>query len=251
MNLIDTHCHYNSYAFRNVHKEIYKLNNNQNVSKVINIGIDYNTSKEAIMLGNEYSKLYTALEIHPLCGGDVNDLEYLYNNYDNSKIVAIGEVGIDTECYDISMICNLINSIYLANKLKLPLIIHANTTKGSDINANKMVVEVLKRNTPKYGFVFHSFQPDLDVIVDILILGGYIGIGPMILKKNAKKSLEIVKNIDINRLLIETDYSYLTQNHDVDGVSIFNKICDLRNADKDIMSKQLDENAKRLFYKLK
>lgn len=251
MNLIDTHSHYNSYTLRNLRKEIYNLNNNQNVSKVINIGMDFNTSKEAIILGNMYSKLYTSLGIHPSCFGDVNDLEYLYNNYDNSKVVAIGEVGIDTNCYNINMVCNLINSIYLANKLKLPLIIHANTTKGSDINANKMVIEVLKRNTPKYGFVFHSFQPDLDVVIDILILGGYIGVGPMILKENAKKSLEIVKNIDINRLLIETDYSYLTKFPDIDGVEIFNKICDLRNADKTVMGKQLDENAKRLFYKLR
>ena len=161
MNLIDTHCHYNSYAFRNVHKEIYKLNNNQNVSKVINIGIDYNTSKEAIMLGNEYSKLYTALGIHPLCGGDVNDLEYLYNNYDNSKIVAIGEVGIDTECYDISMICNLINSIYLANKLKLSQIWLCISFLSTRLRCNSRYINIRRL----YWYWTYDFKEECQKII--------------------------------------------------------------------------------------
>lgn len=251
MNLIDTHCHYNSYIFNDLSDEINKLTDNKNISKVVNVGLDYSTSKEVMILCQKYSKLYASLGVHPLYDGSIYDLELLYNNYDNSKVVAIGEVGIDTSCYKLNMIYNLIDSINLANKLKLPLIIHANTIKGSSLNANKMVIEILKRNIPKYGFVFHSFQPDLEILASIISLGGYIGIGPMILKKNAKKSLEIVKNIDISRILIETDYPYLTKYPDIDGVLIFNKICDLRNIDKNIMSKQLDENAKRLFYKLK
>lgn len=73
----------------------------------------------------------------------------------------------------------------------------------------------------------------------------------MILKKNAKKSLEVIKNTDLNRLIIETDYPYLTKKPVVDGIALFNKICDLKGIDKSLMNKKLDENAKRLFYKIK
>ena len=48
MNLIDTHLHYNSYIYDDLDAEIIKLNNNKNVSKVINVGLDYNTSREAL-----------------------------------------------------------------------------------------------------------------------------------------------------------------------------------------------------------
>ena len=251
MNLIDTHCHYNSYIFNNLDVELDKLNDNKNISKIINVGLDYNTSKEVLELSNRYSNMYASLGIHPLFKGDIFELISLYNKYDNSKIVAIGEVGIDYSNYNINMINNLIDSIKLANRLKLPLIIHANTPKGILANANRLIIEIFKKYTSQYGFVFHSFQPDLDIIIDIIRLGGYIGIGPMILKKNAKKSLEVVRNIDINNLLIETDYPYLSNNEVDDLTCVFKKVCLLKCMDEYSIKNYLEDNAKRLFYKLK
>ena len=249
IGLIDTHAHYNSLDVKNLNDEVISINNNKNISKIINVGIDYQTTKEAIDISLNNSKFYATMGIHPLKDGSIDIFEYLINDYDISKVVAIGETGIDTNNYIDIQIKKFISSIKLANKLKLPIIIHSNTVKNSSIDANKFCLEILKTYKPEYGFVFHCFQPDLDVLASIIHMGGYVSLGPMILKKNANKSLEVIRQVDINNLLIETDYPYLSDSEDL-LIKVFEKICLIRQIDEKLMNNQLTENAKRLFYKL-
>ena len=251
MNLIDTHAHYNSKDLNNLNDEIININKNNNIDKIINVGLNYDISKEAISISLNNNKFYSTIGLHPLNEGSVDILKYLIDNCEISKVVAIGETGIDTNKSIDIQIKKFIYSIKLANELKLPVVIHSNTTKDSLIYANKLCLEIIKRYIPKYGFVFHSFQPDLDILNEILNLGGFVSVGPMILKSNAKKSLEVVRNIDINNLLIETDYPYLSNNEIDDLICVFNKVCALKGMDEYSMEDNLNNNAKRLFYKLK
>jgi len=249
--LIDTHAHYNSCVMENLKKEIDIVNKNKDVIKIINVGLDLKTSEEAINIGIKNNKFYSTIGIHPLYIGKVNELEYLYNKYDNKKIVAIGETGIDTSG-DISVqIDKFIESIRLANKLKLPLIIHSNTTKGSREYANKVCIEIIKKYKPLYGFIFHFFQPDLEILEEIIKLGGYISVGSNITRPTASKSLEVVRIVPIDRLIIETDYPFLTSNPNQTGKETFNKICELKNKEKILMKKILNSNAEKLFFNLK
>ncbi len=250
ISLIDTHTHYNSVVMENLEDQIKIANNNLDVSKIINIGLDNRTSEEAVQISLNNPKFYSAIGVHPLYNGEISKLEEIYFKYDNTKIVAVGETGLDTS-QDIShQIEKLLESIALANKLKLPLIIHANTTKGSNINANKLCLEIIKKYPSKYGFVFHCFQPDLEILHEIIKIGGYISVGGNITKPNAKKSLEVVKTIPIDNFLIETDYLFLTNTPNETGKATFERICELRNTKKLAMMKILNENAQRLFPKL-
>lgn len=251
ISLIDTHAHYNSVTMDNLEEKIRIANANDDVLKIINIGLNKETSEEAIQLSKKNSKFYSTLGIHPLYHGNISELEELYNIYNNEKIVGIGETGIDTTGDINKQIEKFVNSIKLANKLRLPVIIHANTTKDSEIYANKLCLEIIKKHKPIYGFIFHCFQPDLEILKEIIELGGYISVGSKITQANAKKSLEVVKTIPINKLIIETDYSFLTTEPNKTGRETFNKICELRNIKKSLMAEQLNNNAKRLFYKLK
>lgn len=251
ISLIDTHAHYNSSIMSDLENKIFLANNNSDVSKIINVGLDSKTSEETIKISLNNPKFYSTLGIHPLYEGSVSELESLYNNYDNKKIVAIGETGIDTNGNISVQVKKFVDSINLANKLGLPIIIHANTTKDSDIYANKLCLEIVKKHKPLYGFIFHFFQPDLDILKEIINLGGYISVGSNIIKKTAKLSLEVVKTIPLDRLIIETDYLFLTDNPNKTGKESFNKICDLKHKSKILMMKQLNENAERLFQKLK
>lgn len=251
ISLIDTHAHYNSVTMNDLEEKIRIANANDDVLKIINIGLNKETSEEAIKLSIKNFKFYSTLGIHPLYDGNISELEYLYNKYDSEKIVGIGETGIDTIGDINKQIEKFISSIKLANKLKLPVIIHANTTKDSEIYANKLCLQIIKKHKPIYGFIFHCFQPDLEILKEIIELGGYISVGSKITQANAKKSLEVVKIIPINNLIIETDYSFLTTEPNKTGRETFNKICELRNIKKSLMAEQLNNNAKRLFYKLK
>lgn len=250
ISLIDTHAHYNSDLMCDLGDKIKIANNNEDVCKIINIGLDNKTSEESVELSLKYPKFYSAIGVHPLYDGEIEKLEELYYRYDNTKIVAIGETGIDTFEDIPKQIEKFLDSIALANKLKLPIIIHANTSKGADIYANKLCLEIIKKYPPLYGFIFHFFQPDLDILKEIIDLGGYISVGENITKQSAKKSLEVVKTIPLENLLIETDYSFLTTTPNETGRATFDKICELRNIDKILMMKTLNNNATRLFSKL-
>ena len=231
--------------------QIKVANGNEDVLKIVNVGLDPQTSEEAVQIGIKYPKFYSTLGVHPLYDGQVETLEDIFNRYDNTKIVAIGETGIDTSADISGQIRKFLESIALANKLELPLIIHANTVKGSSKNANRVCLEIIKRYKPLYGFIFHCFQPDLEVLAEIISLGGYISVGSNITKPNAKKSLEVVRTIPVDKLIIETDYSFLTNIPNQTGRATFNRICELKNTEKTLMMERLNQNANRLFPKLK
>lgn len=250
ISLIDTHAHYNSIIMNHLEEEIKSANANSDVSKIVNVGLDKRTSEEVAKISLNHSKFYATLGIHPLYNGQMEELENIYYQYDHTKIVAIGETGIDTNGDISTQIKKFLDSIQLANKLELPLIIHANTSKDSNVYANRICIEILKECRPEYGFIFHCFQPDLEILEEIIDLGGYISVGSNIIKPNAKKSLEVVRTIPIERLIIETDYSFLTSKPNQTGKSSFNKVCELKKKEKVFMMRQLNKNASRLFPKL-
>lgn len=241
--MIDTHTHYNSKDIKNLEVAIENFNNSDNTG-AINIGLNLETSKEVITISNNNVKFYATIGIHPLYKGNVEDIRALYYNSNNSKILAIGETGLDNREYLDNQIPNFIRQIELANDLQLPLVIHS---KGE----NRRVIEILKRWTPLYGFVVHCFQPNLKTLEDIVKLGGYISVATPIIKSTANKSLKVIKAVPKDRLLIELDYPYLSDNPSEDGKQVFNKIKELWNMSKPELEAILDTNAKQLFKKLK
>ena len=73
---IDSHMHINSYVLKNVKDYIEKINNNDNIESVINVGLDFKTSIESIKISNINSKFYSSVGIHPLYinNQNINDL---------------------------------------------------------------------------------------------------------------------------------------------------------------------------------
>ena len=250
ISLIDTHAHYNNTCMPNLTEQIMIANANEDVAKIINVGLDLNTSHDAIKIAIENPKFYSTIGIHPLYNGNTKYLRHLYDTYENGKIVAVGETGIDTSDDITIQMKKMIESINLANQLHLPVIIHSNTTRDSFVNANQLCIEIIKCCPPEYGFVFHCFQPDLDVLTEIINLGGYISLASKITQANAKKSLEVIKETPIDKLLIETDYPFLADNPNEKGKATFDKMCEIKEQGKSPMMKQLNNNAKSLFKKL-
>ncbi len=158
--------------------------------------------------------------------------------------MAIGETGLDIGS-DIQMqIRKFIQTIEIANYLKLPIVIHA---KGT----NEEIINILKIHTPQYGFVFHCFQPDIEIARRIIEMGGYISVASPITRPTAKNSLQVISEISIEHLLIELDYPYMSQNPNIDGRNTFNKIREIKGMTRLDLERTLDNNAKRLFKKLK
>ena len=248
---IDSHMHINSIVSKNIEKEILDINNNSNLKNVINVSLNSETAKESIIISNTNAKFYSAVGIHPLYieNQSINDL---YNIALNEKVVAIGEIGLDTTKDNIELQKKyLIEQISIANALNLPVIIHAN-------NSNKLVIEIFERYIkPKEGCVFHCFQPDIDDLNYLIRNNYYISFAGRITYKNAKKSLEVAKSVPNDLFLVETDSPYISPepvrnlvNQSSNIKYIIEKLALIKDMGYLEIEEITTENTKRLFKKI-
>ena len=204
----DTHVHLNSSRYENV-KEIIDNALENKVTKMIVVGYDIETSIKAIKLANEYDFIYAAIGIHPSEVKDMkeNDLEKLEELITNKKVVAVGEIGLDyywdkdnkdkqKEIF--------IEQLKLANKYNLPIIIHSRDA-GND------TFEVLKENKKYYKKgIMHCYSYSLQLAKEFIKLDLLLAFGGTLTFLNSKQNKEVVKEIDMKYLLLETDAPYLT-----------------------------------------
>ena len=248
---IDSHMHINSIVSKNIEKEILDINNNSNLKNVINVSLNSETAKESIIISNTNAKFYSAVGIHPLYieNQSINDL---YDIALNEKVVAIGEIGLDTTKDNIELQKKyLIEQISIANSLNLPVIIHAN-------NSNKLVIEIFERYiTPKEGCVFHCFQPDIDDLNYLIRNNYYISFAGRITYKNAKKSVEVAKSVPNDLFLVETDSPYISPepvrnlvNQSSNIKYIIEKLALIKDMSYLEIEEITTENTKRLFKKI-
>ena len=117
---IDSHMYINSLVLKNRQKYINEIIYNPNIESVINIGLNIETSKECLEL-NKNSKFYSSVGIHPLYI-EFQDINKIYELATNDKVVAIGEIGLDTIKNNLEEQKKyLINQIIIANELHLPV----------------------------------------------------------------------------------------------------------------------------------
>ena len=248
---IDSHMHINSIVSKNIEKEILDINNNSNLKNVINVSLNSETAKESIIISNSNAKFYSAIGIHPLYVKN-QSIDDLYDIALNEKVVAIGEIGLDTTKDNIELQKKyLIEQISIANSLNLPVIIHAN-------NSNKLVIEIFERYIkPKEGCVFHCFQPDIDDLNYLIRNNYYISFAGRITYKNAKKSIEVANSVPNDLFLVETDSPYISPEPVRDLVNqssnikyIIEKLALIKDMSYLEIEEITTENTKRLFKKI-
>ena len=249
---IDSHMHINSIVSKNIEKEILDINNNSNLKNVINVSLNSETAEESIIISNSNAKFYSAIGIHPLYVEN-QSIDDLYDIALNEKVVAIGEIGLDTTKDNIELQKKyLIEQISIANSLNLPVIIHAN-------NSNKLVIEIFERYIkPREGCVFHCFQPDIDDLNYLIRNNYYISFAGRITYKNAKKSIEVANSVPNDLFLVETDSPYISPEpvrNLVNQSSNIKYIIENLALIKDMSYLEIEEitteNTKRLFKKMK
>lgn len=249
---IDTHVHVNSLVLKNQEEHIQEINTNNQIESVINVGLNLSTSKESILLSTKNHKFYSAIGIHPLYT-EQEDFQSLYDLLENQKVVAIGEIGLDTTKNNLEEQKKyFIRQIIIANNLQLPVIIHAN-------NTNKEIIEIFEKYVkPKYGCVFHCFQPDIESLKYLIKNGYYISFAGRITYKNAKKSLEVAQTVPDELFLVETDSPYIApepfknmRNRPNNIKYIIEKLCEIKKRSYEEIEEQTSKNARRLFKKLK
>ncbi|MFU8792696.1 MAG: TatD family hydrolase [Acholeplasmataceae bacterium] len=203
--IIDTHAHLNMEHFQLDIKDVLDRAYEADVKKIIVIGMDQASNQRAIDIARKSPDLYATAGIHPAHVDDDQDMKAVEVLLKDPKVVAIGECGIDLYWRQDNL--DLQKTIFqahidLAVTYGLPLVIH-------NRNAFDIIYDMLLPYKGRVKGVFHCFSSNLDDAKKAVDLGFYIGIDGPITFKNATDIYEIVKNIDLKHLLVETDSPFL------------------------------------------
>jgi len=239
-----------------------------NVSYVADIGFDIESSVLAAKHAEKYSWCYAAVGIHPHNAKymDEMSLQMLKALAKKQKIKAIGEAGLDffrdISPRDVQREC-FRKQIRLANELKMPLVVHSR-------DADKEVLDILReeqafsderislfpkiQGKPDARVLLHCYSGGTEIARHYVKLGASISIAGPITYKNARKSAEVVEEIPIEYLMIETDAPYLTpeplrgkRNKTAYVEYVAKKIAEIRGMTYEEVAKITCENAKRFY----
>lgn len=204
-NIFDSHAHYTDKAFNDDRIALLDSLWESGICGVINCGADLKSSEESARLSEKYNLLYFACGIHP---EEVDDLpsDYLDRLKElakSEKCVAIGEIGLDyywRQDNKEEQKIIFVEQLSLAKELCLPVIIHSR-------DAHEDTLKILKEHKPKG--VLHCFSGSVETAREILKLQMYIGFGGAITFKNARKAVEVMEALPLEKLLLETDCPYM------------------------------------------
>ena len=246
--IFDTHCHLYDDPFTDLEDVIKRAQDNK-VELMLIPSDNIINSKKSIDLASKYSFIYSAIGIFPgeVDNLDLSCLEEIEKLAQNKKVKAIGEIGLDYHYYQDNKEKQkifFIKQIELANKLHLPIIVHSR-------DACEDTLAVLDEYKPLYGCVFHCFSYSVEVMKILMKRGYYIGLDGPVTYKNASTPKQVAKEVDINRLLVETDSPYLTptpHRGERNEHARIQEIALLRNMFYDDVCKITYENGRKFFY---
>ncbi len=204
--LIDTHAHIEIKEFDEDREVVLKRAKEAGVGYIISVGANLAGSRKAVELAESHENVFAAVGIHPHDVKDMDDttIQTLRELAKSSKVVAIGEIGLDyfKEFSPKEMqIRRFRELLSLAKELKKPVIIH-------DRDAHEDTLRILKEEGVKKGVV-HCFAGDVRFADEILKLGFYISFTGVITFPKAEDAREVVKHVPIERILVETDCPYM------------------------------------------
>ena len=209
LEYIDTHAHLYDEAFNGEEDLAVARSIEAGVSKIIFPDIDSATRDGMFSFADRHpGVIFPCLGLHPTSVGPdwEEEMERLHS-YSGSKIWAIGEIGMD--CYWSKEFIKEQETVFreqlaLADRLDLPVIIHSR-------ESTDLILRILRecRSLSLRG-VFHAFSGSIETFRELQKLGDwYVGIGGVLTYKKASIA-ETVKQIPLERILLETDSPYLT-----------------------------------------
>ena len=249
--IVDTHAHLNMEDYDHDLDHVLSRALKNDVTKIIVIGMDDASNQRAIQLAEEHEMLYATVGIHPGYVDSDQDTNRLRSYINHPKVIAIGECGLDFYWREDNKELQFRiyeEQIKLAIEFQKPLVIHTR-------NSFKEAYEKLIPYQGQVQGVFHCFSSDLADARKAIDLGFMIGIdGPITFKKNDVLK-EIVENIDLSHILVETDSPYMTpaphrgkRNEPGNTRYVVEKIAEIKKMDVHEVANMTRQNAYRMFH---
>lgn len=251
------------------------------VSRIINCGASLRTSRNSLELARKYDFIYAAVGVHPDDSGELvsendiseyvlseeqlekyrgiekRDIGYLRELASDEKVVAIGEIGLDYH-WDVWP-RQLQKDIFirqweLAIELGLPIEIHSRDAAEDTFDIVRTMYEREKAAGRNLRADMHCYSYSVDQAREYAKMGLYFGVGGVVTFKNARKTHELVREIPLERILLETDAPYLApepfrgqRNNSGYIERVAEKIAELRGIDVEEVYKVTYGNARTFF----
>ncbi len=231
--LYDTHAHLDNEQFDDDRKEVIEKIRQSNVGLVNNIGSSMESSYASIELAEKYDFIRAVVGVHPSEVYDMRDadIDALRKMAEHPSVVAIGEIGLDYHYDDTDPVLQkkwFRRQLDLAKELGMPVVIHDRDSKGE-------CIEILREKEITNGVV-HCFSGGADAAKILVDMGFHISFTGVVTFKNAKRAIEALKIIPIDRIFIETDCPYMapepyrgTRNDSSLVCHIAEKIAEIKN----------------------
>lgn len=259
MNIIDTHAHLDMPEFNSDRDEVIRRAMDCGVTTIVTVGIDLQSSRQAIDLAGKYPGILAAVGIHPQESKGVKkkDVDELAEMALHPRVVAIGEMGLDfyrnyspREAQPPVLQWEL----EVAQKTGLPIIVHCR-------QAQKEIQEVLATWCESYRLpegkargVIHCFNGDLKTAKLYIEMGFYISVGGYIGYPSAGELRNTIKRIPADKLVVETDCPFLPpqkyrgqRNEPVYTLITLGVLAEIKGVSEEEIADRTTQNAIRLF----
>ncbi|MBN2108296.1 MAG: TatD family hydrolase [Deltaproteobacteria bacterium] len=209
MSIIDSHAHLDLPEFSHDLDAVIQRALDSGIDSIITVGIGMDECRKALEIAARYPFIYATLGMHPHNAAECDRaaIDFIEKNAADAKVVALGEMGLDffrnRSPGDAQRSC-FRDQLGLARSLNMPVVIH-------DRDAHDETVAILREeHAHDMGGVLHCFSGDTAMAFACIDMGFYISIPGTVTFKSAQLIQEVVRNVPLEHLLIETDCPFLT-----------------------------------------
>ena len=252
MMFYDTHAHYDDGRFDSDRETLLPELYRQGIGLINTIGTDIPSARASIALAEQYPFIYAAVGGWPGNVGDMTeqDLEEYRAMASHEKVVAIGEIGLDYYYDDVPREIQkhwFDRQMALAEELSMPVVVH-------DRDAHGDCMDMVRKWAGRVTGVFHCFSGSAEMAAELTKLGWYVSFTGVVTFKNARRALEAVAAVPMDRIMIETDAPYMApvpyrgrRNHSGYVPLVAEKIAEVKGMTLEEVAKITTENGKRFF----
>ena len=250
--IFDSHAHYDDEAFDKDRDCLLSTLEEQGVGCIVNVGASFRGAKDSVELSMRYPHVYAAVGVHPDHVGELDEvkMQHLREMCTMEKTVAVGEIGLDyywdQESHEVQKKWFL-RQLEAAREAGLPVIIHSREAAADTLEMMKEYGQDLKG-------IIHCYSYSVEHAREYVKMGYLLGIGGVVTFKNARKLKEVVEEIPLEALVLETDCPYLApvpnrgkRNSSLNLPLIAEEIAAIKQISCEEVITQTRENARKLF----
>ena len=253
--IFETHAHYDDDRFKDDRDETIERVHEKGVAPIINVGASIGSTMTTIELAKKYDFIYAAVGVHPSDIADLNEETFAWLKEQTAweRTVAVGEIGLDYYWDKEPKVQEnqrywFKRQLELAAEASLPVIIHS---RDAAQDTMEIMTEAAKKNIRG---VIHCYSYSPEMAREYVKLGYYIGVGGVVTFKNAKKLVQTVSELPLDRILLETDCPYMapephrgTRNDSSNIPYVISKIAEIKGTTPDEVERVTRANAFELF----